>query len=138
MHSIDDATRPVVVWNAHASPEPFIRSEIDDFLKGYWRNLLRSQANLIEIVGEKNTLTSLIRPIAEQYCMSYTLGRGYCSLSPRYQERSESDELARLELRPTGSRLGGGVCEDTLRMALRPIDERREPATAGRDYDPRP
>ena len=83
MESIDDATRPIVTWDAHASTAPFIRRSIDDFLKGYWRDLQQSQPNLIEIVGEKNTLASFIRPIAEKYCITFTTGRGYCSLAPR-------------------------------------------------------
>jgi hypothetical protein len=83
MDSIDDVTRPVVTWEAHASTAPFIRRSIDDFLKGYWRDLMQSQPNLIEIVGEKNTLGSMIRPIAMKYCITFTTGRGYCSLAPR-------------------------------------------------------
>jgi hypothetical protein len=83
MDSIDDATRPIVTWDAHASTAPFIRRSIGDFLKGYWRDLQQSQANLIEIVGEKNTLAGFIRPIAEKYCITFTTGRGYCSLAPR-------------------------------------------------------
>jgi hypothetical protein len=76
------------------------------------------------------------RPREPLHVVNLRLARAIASLSPRYQERSESDESARLERRPV-SRLGGGVCEDTLRMALRPVHERQEPALVGRDYDPR-
>jgi len=83
MHSIDDATRPIVIWEQDASTVPFIRRSIDEFLKGYRRDLMQSQPNLIEIVGEKNTLANTIRPIALKYGITFTTGRGYCSLAPR-------------------------------------------------------
>jgi hypothetical protein len=44
---------------------------------------LQSQPNHIEIVGEKNTVESSIKTVAMEYCVPYTLGRGYCSLDPR-------------------------------------------------------
>src|SRR5581483_2779726 len=39
----------------------------------------------IEIVGEKNTIAGVIRPVAMDYCMPFTLGRGYSSLPPRHE-----------------------------------------------------
>ena len=56
-------------------------------LRGYWRNLLQSQPNHIEIIGEKNTIASTLRPIAGEYTISLTTGRGYCSLPPRHAIR---------------------------------------------------
>ena len=50
-----DPTRPVQVWQCHREPSSFIRSEMDQFLKGYYRDLQQSQANHFEIVGEKKT-----------------------------------------------------------------------------------
>ena len=83
MEAIDDATRPVTIWNRHDNPQLFIRCELAGFLKGYRRNMLQSQPNHVEIVGEKNTLAPIIRPIAAYYSMPLTLGRGFCSLPPR-------------------------------------------------------
>ena len=83
LYSIDDATRPVDIWDADESTAPFIRRSINEFLKGYSRDLMQSQPNLIEVVGEKNTLASTIRPIASKYGITFTTGRGYCSLAPR-------------------------------------------------------
>lgn len=81
--AIGDETRPVVIWDVHQDTRGFIRRELDNFLKGYWRDLMQSQPNQIEIVGEKNTLLSTLRPVAEQYCIPLTVGRGYASLAPR-------------------------------------------------------
>jgi hypothetical protein len=81
--AIDDPTRPYTVWGVHDHVGPFIEQEIDAFLKGYYRNLLQSQPNHVEILGEKNTIQNIIRPVAEEFCLPMTLGRGYSSLPPR-------------------------------------------------------
>src|SRR5207302_7052780 len=57
--------------------------QLDGFLKFYYRNLMQSQPNHIEIVGEKNTVAGIIRPVAMDYTVPYTIGRGYSSLPPR-------------------------------------------------------
>jgi len=82
---IHDPTRPVVVWQQPQSVGPFIRHEINNFLKGYYRDLMQSQPNHIEIVAEKNTIEGVLRPVAMDYTIPYTIGRGYSSLPPRYE-----------------------------------------------------
>jgi hypothetical protein len=83
MNAIHDPTRPVVSWQTCREVGAFIRGELDGFLKGYYRDLQQSQPCHIEIVGEKNTLEGDIRPVAMEYRIPYTLGRGYVSLPPR-------------------------------------------------------
>ncbi len=83
MDAIDDPTRPVTTWHTHRDIRGFIRAEKDKFLRGYWRDLLQSQPNQIEILGEKNTLASILQPVAMEYCIPMTIGRGYSSLPPR-------------------------------------------------------
>lgn len=80
---IHDPTRPVRTWAAFESLGAFYRSELENFLDGYYRDLQQSQPNHIEIVGEKNTIEGIIRPVAAQYTIPYTLARGYSSLPPR-------------------------------------------------------
>ena len=84
MEAIGDETRPVVTWKIHQGVQSFLRAELNDLFKGYWRDLMQSQPNHVEVVGEKNTIASIIRPVCAQFCIPYTLGRGYCSLRPRY------------------------------------------------------
>lgn len=84
MEAIADETRPVVTWDVHRDCRAFIRRELDGFLKNYFRNLMQSQPNHIEILGEKNTLLSILRPVAMRYCIPLTVGRGYSSLPPRH------------------------------------------------------
>ena len=100
MEVIEDATRPVTVWKVHADVQGFIRHELDDFCKNYWRDLMQSQPNHIEVVGEKNTIEPIIRPVASQFGIPTTIGRGYCSLPPRYEiaERFRKSGKERLVL----------------------------------------
>ena len=84
-NAIADATRPVVIWDVYKNPASFVARQIDELLKGYHRDLLQSQPNHIEVIGEKNTIQGVIRPICARYTVPYAIGRGYCSLDPRNQ-----------------------------------------------------
>jgi hypothetical protein len=81
--AIDDETRPVALNGAFRSMDKFCRQEYDGFLKGYWRNLLQSQPHHIEIVSEKLTVQSILRPVAERYTMPITTMRGMGVLAPK-------------------------------------------------------
>ena len=96
--AIHDPTRPVTTWKVYDNPRRFIREQVDDFLKGYYRDLMQSQPNHIEIVAEKNTIEPVLRPVAADFTIPLTSGRGYCSLPPRYEmatrfQRSGKDKL---------------------------------------------
>ena len=78
--AIEDETRPVDVNKAYYGLRQFIQSEVEGFLKGYWRNLLQSQPNHIEIVAEKLTVRSILARVAQDHTMPMTIGRGMCSL----------------------------------------------------------
>jgi hypothetical protein len=81
--AIGDETRPVSNWDVHPNVGPFIHRSVGEFCTGYCRNLVQSQPNHIEIVGEKMTVEGIVRPVAARYCIPYTIGRGYSSLPPR-------------------------------------------------------
>jgi len=83
--AISDETRPVQSWAIHQDAGQFIREKIGRFLRGYWRDLMQSQPNHIEVIGEKNTLLPIIEPVCQDYTVPLTSGRGYCSLPPRKQ-----------------------------------------------------
>src|SRR5262249_18570975 len=112
--AIDDKTRSVVTLSVHQQPATFIRQELDGFLKGYYRDLMQSQPSHVEIVGEKNTVEGVIGPAAMDYCIPYTLGRGYSSVPPRRKmyerfRRSGKDNLVILFLTdhdPEGEDIG--------------------------------
>jgi hypothetical protein len=83
MHAIEDETRPVVEWDCFKHVGAFTAKELEDFLSGYIRDVLQTQEDHYEIIGEKMTIQSIISPVAGHFCIPYTLGRGYSSIPPR-------------------------------------------------------
>jgi hypothetical protein len=81
--AIGDETRPVLLWQADSTVQLFVRRELDGFLVGYWRDYQQSQINHIEIVAEKLSVRQIIEPVAQEFCLPLTIGRGYCSIMPR-------------------------------------------------------
>ena len=83
--AIDDETRPIVTWNVHDDIQSRLRAEVDQAFRFYYRNLMQSQPNHIEIVGEKLTIRSTVHPVASDYTIPYTLGRGYACKPVQYK-----------------------------------------------------
>jgi len=81
---IADPTRPMVSWDVFTSVEPFIKKQMSSFMSGYFRNYMQSQPHHLEIIGEKNTIEGIIKPVAMDFCIPYTIGRGYASIQPRH------------------------------------------------------
>src|SRR5262249_42672781 len=81
---IDDPTRPVTEWNVKLNLASYYKQQMADLLNGYWRDLMQSQLNHIEIVVEKNTLQNIVSPVAAKFCIRPTSGRGQCSTRPLY------------------------------------------------------
>lgn len=84
MDAICDETRPVTTWNTFNTAALFINKEIGKFGRNYWRDLMQSQPNHVEILAEKNTVEPILKRVAERYCIPITSGRGFCSLPPRH------------------------------------------------------
>lgn len=80
---IDDGTRPIVIADVHQEVGAFLTREVNDLFKGYYRDLMQSQENHIEIMYEKATGRSFVAPIALNYCIPLTIGRGFSSVPPR-------------------------------------------------------
>ena len=83
--AIDDETRPSEVWSVHRDVQTFVGEQLHDFLRGYRRDMMMSQPNYIEIVAEKLTVQSIVRPIAEKYTIPFVIGRGFANLPLREQ-----------------------------------------------------
>lgn len=81
--AIHDPTRPVTNWHVFRNAGDYIREQFDEFLYGYARDLLQSQPDHIEVIGEKNTLLPIIKPVCSEYTVPLTIGRGFCSVPPR-------------------------------------------------------
>ena len=84
MESIEDATRPVQLGGGFSTYEQFVKQETENFLAGYTRNLMQGQPHHIEIMLEKNALRTVIESVARDYCIPVTTGKGFSSLTPRY------------------------------------------------------
>ncbi|MCH8120462.1 MAG: chromosome partitioning protein ParB [Planctomycetes bacterium] len=119
MNAIEDETRPTTEWNVHSNPQDFAREELNNFLKGYRRNLQQTQPLHIEVVAEKLTVKGIIRPVCGKYNIPYTIGRGYSSLPARYEivqrfKRSGKDRLCLLVLGdfdPEGVNIGESLLQ---------------------------
>ena len=98
MDAIDDDTRPIVVWDVHDDVQGYIRRDIRRLFMGYARDLLQSQPNHIEIIGEKLTIKSIIQPIAEENCIPFALGRGYGNLPIRAKMLERFEESGKEKL----------------------------------------
>jgi ParB-like chromosome segregation protein Spo0J len=99
--AINDETRPIVTYNTWADVGAYLREEVDEFGKGYWRDLMQSQPDHVEVIAEKNTVAPILKPVCAEYCIPMVTGRGYCSLPPRYElaqrfRRSGKDKLVLL------------------------------------------
>lgn len=96
--AIADETRPMIRWRCYPNAQDFIHEELEGLFSGYARDLQRTQPHHVEIVAEKLTVRSIVERVASQYGLPVTIGRGYCSITPRYGmaqrfERSGKDKL---------------------------------------------
>lgn len=85
MTCIDDPTRPRFVYKGYTSLSEFVDSEMEHFLCGYHYDKQLDQPRHIEVLGEKNTLTQIVKPVCEEYYIPLSLGRGYSSV-PVFRE----------------------------------------------------
>jgi hypothetical protein len=81
---IHDPTRPTIEWARHANVQSFYDQELDEFLVDYPRDLMQTQPDHIEIVFEKNTLENIVTPVAAEFGIRLTPGRGQCTTRPIY------------------------------------------------------
>lgn len=100
MNSIEDETRPIATVTTWTDAAAFVKDETGHFLRGYRRDLLRGQQNHIEILVEKNAIRRHIETVAEEYGIPCSTGRGYSSLTPRWElvKRFVHSKKARLIL----------------------------------------
>lgn len=100
MNSIEDETRPITTVTTWTDAAAFVKDETRHFLRGYRRDLLRGQQNHIEILVEKNAIRRHIETVAEEYGIPCSTGRGYSSLTPRWElvKRFVHSKKARLVL----------------------------------------
>jgi hypothetical protein len=82
---ISDDTRPTLKWDVHRDARTFIRESIDGFLKGFWRDLMSSRPNHLEILVEKNTVLPILKSVASEFTIPMTSSRGNSSKAPLWE-----------------------------------------------------
>jgi hypothetical protein len=80
--AFDDFTRPFKEFNAFKEVREFVRQEVNNLLNGYWRDLLQTQSNHVEVVCEKNTIYHMVLRVTEKYQIRTSSGRGFNSIDP--------------------------------------------------------
>jgi hypothetical protein len=80
--AFDDFTRPMEEFFPFKDVRQFIRQEIDKLFTGYWRDLLQTQPNYVEVVCEKNTIYHMVLEVTRKYQIPTSSGRGYNSIDP--------------------------------------------------------
>jgi hypothetical protein len=80
--AFDDFTRPFREFPAFMDVRQYVRQELEDLLGGYWRDLLQSQPNHVEVVCEKNTIYHMVLQVTEKYQIPTSSGRGFNSIDP--------------------------------------------------------
>jgi len=80
--AIDDGTRPLKEFRAFRDARAYVRQEMGQLFTGYWRDLLQSQPNHIEVLCEKNTIYHMVCKVTEKYQVPTSSARGFCSIDP--------------------------------------------------------
>jgi hypothetical protein len=114
---IDDPSRVVTVWETYTSLGCYYRDQVNGFLAHAQRNLMVTQPNHIELVVEKNTLRNLVEPIASDFGIPLSFGRGQAStpvlrdISKRYKESGKDGLIiiAASDLDPDGDAIARSI-----------------------------
>jgi hypothetical protein len=80
--AFDDGTRPLKEFRAFGNVREFIRQEVNNLFGGYWRDLLQTQPNHVEVVCEKNTIYHMVLRVTSRYQIPTSSGRGFNSIDP--------------------------------------------------------
>ena len=96
--AFDDGTRPLKEFHAFENVRQYIRQEVRNLFRGYWRDLLQSQPNHIEVVCEKNTVYHMVLRLTSKYQIPTSSGRGFNSIDPWHDlyERYQASGKERL------------------------------------------
>jgi hypothetical protein len=74
--ALTDPTRPVTEFKPFENIRHFLQQEIDNLFTGYWRSLLQSQPNHVEVLYEKNTVYHMVQQVTAKYQITTRSARG--------------------------------------------------------------
>jgi hypothetical protein len=97
-NAFDDGTRPLKDFHPFRNVRQFIRQETKNLYGGYWRDLLQTQPNHVEVVCEKNTIYHMVLRVTQRYQIPTSSGRGFNSIDPWHDlyERYRASRKERL------------------------------------------
>jgi len=77
-----DGTRPITTYNPFSDAREFVRHEVQNLFSGYWRDLLQTQPNHVEVLCEKNTIYHMVLKVTKRFQIPTSSGRGFNSIDP--------------------------------------------------------
>jgi hypothetical protein len=86
--AFDDGTRPIKEFSPFKDVRHFVRQEVSGLFSGYWRDLLQTQPNHVEVLCEKNTIYHMVLRVTENYQIPTSSGRGFNSIDPWFDLHS--------------------------------------------------
>lgn len=117
-----DPTRPSVVFDVHPNARTFLEGCIEDLFSGFYRNLQQSQPHHIELFAEKLTVQRILQPVAAEYTLPLTIGRGYCSfpaIKKIADRHAESGKSALIIVAASDHDTDGEMIVDAIWKSLR-------------------
>jgi hypothetical protein len=69
-------------FRAFNDARQFVRQEVGNLFGGYWRDLLQTQPNHVEVLCEKNTIYHMVLRVTKKYQIPTSSGRGFNSIDP--------------------------------------------------------
>lgn len=79
--AIDDTHRDVLDSSFYDGAEEYIRSEFDNFMKGFSHSKSKDQPVALECWVEKDAVARIVHEIAEEFHLPTVIARGYSSVS---------------------------------------------------------
>ncbi len=92
--ALEDRVRSVLHSAGWADQAHFVEHELEDFLRGYRRDLLQSQALALELWIEKDALSRVCHRVALPYCVPVVVARGFSSVSYLHEARKRIERHA--------------------------------------------
>jgi hypothetical protein len=83
-NAFDDFTRPYKEFRAFRDARQFAKQMLDRLFEGYWRKLLQTQPNHVQVVCEKNTVYHMAMKLTETYQIPTSSGRGFNGIDAWY------------------------------------------------------
>jgi ParB/Sulfiredoxin domain len=83
--ALTDGTRPLTLYRPFNDAREFVRQEVRNLFDGYWRDLLQTQQNHVEVVVEKNTIYHMVLRVTDRFQIPTSSGRGFNSIDPWHE-----------------------------------------------------